>query len=263
MNNGTSKIQKNLNICEHDKNTLELLQPGGVFGERGIQAGEYGENMWPTSNGLAFSLTSRVGQLFDSFCIFQKRVLPRPGVRLQHLTDDQLVARLRLGGSEAFAELYTRFHSRVYRFALKLLGERNLAEDIAQDVFLKAQKGITTLSEGALVRPWLLSIARNEVYAHFRKTRRNGQAHNEGDLWVHDGLDEQIVRNETVEIVQQMIALLKPEYREVLLLREYEQLSYSEIARVTGDTESSVKSRLFKARKALLGKLKPYFGGKE
>lgn len=71
------------------------------------------------------------------------------------------------------------------------------------------------------------------------------------------------MNSETVEIVRGMIALLKPDYREVLILREYEQLSYSEIAEVTGDTESSVKSRLFKARKTLLKKLKPYFGGKE
>jgi RNA polymerase sigma-70 factor (ECF subfamily) len=52
---------------------------------------------------------------------------------------------------------------------------------------------------------------------------------------------------------------LKPEYKEVLMLREFEQHSYDEIAIITGNTESSVKSRLFKARKALAEKLKPYF----
>ncbi len=90
-----------------------------------------------------------------------------------------------------------------------------------------------------------------------RKERRNGVLRDE-EVWT-DEVHEDMVRGETVEIVQQMIALLKPEYREVLVLREYEQLSYAEIAGVTGVTESSVKSRLFKARKALFQKLKPYF----
>jgi RNA polymerase sigma-70 factor (ECF subfamily) len=52
---------------------------------------------------------------------------------------------------------------------------------------------------------------------------------------------------------------LKPEYREILTLREFEQLTYAEIANITGDSESSVKSRLFKARRALADKLEPYF----
>ena len=178
---------------------------------------------------------------------------------MQKFSDEQLSVRLRLGDRNAFGEVYTRYWSRVYRFVLKLIGRREQAEDIAQEVFLKAEKGIGSLKDGAALRPWLFTIARNEVYSFFRQTRRNGQLFSERDPWSEDAREE-VERDETVEIVQHMIALLKPEYREVLLLREYEQLSYAEISSVTGDSESSVRSRLFKARKALLKRLEPYFG---
>lgn len=65
--------------------------------------------------------------------------------------------------------------------------------------------------------------------------------------------------SDVAAIISDCINALKPEYKEVLLLREYDQRSYDEIAMITENTESSVKSRLFKARKALAEKLKPFF----
>ena len=76
----------------------------------------------------------------------------------------------------------------------------------------------------------------------------------------HAPYDRIIVAAAPELIPPALIAQLKPGYREVILLREYEHLSYADIARVTQDTESAVKARLFKARKALVKKLKPYFG---
>jgi RNA polymerase sigma-70 factor (ECF subfamily) len=78
-------------------------------------------------------------------------------------------------------------------------------------------------------------------------------------VWIEETPLTFAQENETKAIVRTCIDALKVEYREVLLLREYEGQSYEEIAAITGNTESSVKSRLFKARKALAEKLKPYF----
>jgi RNA polymerase sigma-70 factor (ECF subfamily) len=69
----------------------------------------------------------------------------------------------------------------------------------------------------------------------------------------------QMVQQETSELVQQLLNQLKVEYREVLILRHYDKLSYAEIAAITGDSVGSVESRIFKARKVLAKKLKPYF----
>lgn len=178
---------------------------------------------------------------------------------MQPSSDEQLVVRLKAGDAEAFGELYERYRPRVYRFAFKLLRDGDQAEDIVQETFLKAQRSIHTLHQNHSLVSWLLSITRNEVYGQLRKTRSNGQVDVE-DVWDTETPLDEVLGTETVVIVQNMIAQLKPGYREVILLREYEHLSYADIARVTQDTESAVKARLFKARKALVKKLKPYFG---
>lgn len=172
--------------------------------------------------------------------------------------DEQLIARLKEGDQGAFGEIYARYRPRVHRFALKLLGDADQAEDCTQEAFLKAQKGIGRLQAASSLKAWLFSIIRNEVFAHFRKTRRNGQLKDD-DVWRGSSPHEEVVSGEITELVQHAIARLKEEYREVLILREYERMSYAEIGIATGDTESSVKSRLFKARKALVRELRPYF----
>jgi len=178
---------------------------------------------------------------------------------VQPSSDEQLVARLKVGEGEAFGELYALYRPRVYRFALKLLRDADQAEDIVQEAFLKAQKAIRTLQTSSSLLSWLLTITRNEVYNEFRKTRSNGQIEME-EMWEEETPLDRMVGVETAEIVQTVIGQLRPGYREVILLREYERMSYAEIAQITGNTESAVKARLFKARKALVRKLKPYFG---
>ena len=182
-----------------------------------------------------------------------------PGASLQS-NDNILVQRLKLGESEAWGELYARYRRRVFRFALKLTQDRDLAEDVVQETFLKMQSGIHSLEESRSLASWLFTIARNTIYSHLRRTRRNGQQEDADEVSTVEDTFDRLVSDETSEIVQRHIARLKTEYREVLLLREYEDLSYAEISLVTGDPEDTVKWRLFKARRALAKKLKPMFG---
>ncbi len=170
--------------------------------------------------------------------------------------------RLKAGDDAAFAVLYERYRPRVYRFAVKLLHDRDQAEDITQETFLKARKSIRTFHQTGTLASWLFAIARNEVYGQIRKTRSNGQVEVD-EIWDSETPLDELVGAETVVIVQGMIGQLSPAYKEVILLREYEGMSYAEIARITNGTESAVKGRLFKARKALVKKLKPYFDEKE
>ena len=171
-------------------------------------------------------------------------------------TDEQLVTDLRLGLTEAFAALYTRYRRSIYSFCFHITLDRFLAEDATHDTFMNMQQHIQTLNDSSVFRPWLYAIARNQVYKLLQKRRSNGKL---TDEIVWDGLqpDAALESLEEREFIAFCIRMLKPEYREVLLLREYEQLLYAEIATITGDSESSVRSRLFKARKALAEKLRP------
>ncbi len=177
-------------------------------------------------------------------------------------SDEELLSEVRSGNGQAFADLYYKYRRRLLAYCYRLLQDRVAAEDVVQVSFQKAYEALSTLDKPELFFYWLFSIARNEVYGHLRKVRRNGtpQSIEEEDvLWTEETPHEQLVRKETTEIVELFLNQLKVEYREVLILRQYDKLSYAEIAVITGDTMSSVESRLFKARRALAKKLAPYF----
>jgi RNA polymerase sigma-70 factor (ECF subfamily) len=173
-------------------------------------------------------------------------------------TDVELIQLLCQGDRLAFADLYERHKTGIYRYCMRMLADSDTAEDMTQETFVKMYTNIRELQSVDSFLPWLFRIARNEVMMHLRQHRRNG-TQSDKDIWDETTPHELTVAAETTEIVQRLLQNLRSEYREVILLREYEQLSYVEIATVTGDTESSVKSRLFKARKALTKKLKEYY----
>ena len=173
-------------------------------------------------------------------------------------SEHELVIQVQQGDRLAFGELYGRYKSGIYSYCLRLLTDRQIAEDSTHETFLKMFNEIRSLRSPESFRPWLFRIARNEVFMRIRESRRNGTV-TDDDIWDPHTPHERFVTKETSEIVRRFLHELKQEYREVLVLREYEQMSYTEIADVTGSTESSVKSRIFKARKALTARLKPYF----
>ena len=172
--------------------------------------------------------------------------------------DEQLVSELQNGSVDAFEELYQRYKRHIYTFCLKLTEDRFLAEDATHDTFLKMRLNIHTLNDSGVFRTWLFSIARNGVFRMLHKQQRNGSFDDES-VWSEETPLTITEQDDTSAVIALCLGALKPEYKEVLMLREYEHHTYDEIAMITGSSESSVKSRLFKARKALAEKLKPYF----
>jgi RNA polymerase sigma-70 factor, ECF subfamily len=205
-------------------------------------------------------------QLSSPLCIFyMERQKPHPRTAARSMrkifmmkTESELIQLLRVGDRQAFADLYQHHKTAIYRYCLRMLSDSSAAEDATQETFIKMFANIGALQKSESFLSWLFSIARNEVMMHLRRTRRNG-VHTDEDVWDDTTPYELIVSAETKEIVQRLLQNLKSEYREVILLREYEQLSYSQIAEITSNTESSVKSRLFKARKALTERLKKFY----
>lgn len=177
---------------------------------------------------------------------------------MQPSTDSDLVRRVQQGESRAFAELYYRYKRNIYEYCFRLLQEKDNADDALQNTFIKVYEKIGELKNSASFKAWLFTIARNEVYSLFRKARNNGSLDDE-DVFDPSSPHEEAVQQEQTELVQKFLAQLKPTYREVLILLEYEQLSYAEIASVTDVSVSSVESMIFRARRALAKKLKPYY----
>lgn len=177
--------------------------------------------------------------------------------------DIDLVLRLRNGDVSAGGLLYERNKRKLYFFVLSLVKEEAAAEDIVQQTFMTMLQKIGTLGDPAGFRTWLYSVARNEALMVLRRRR----------IVPMEGLEnaeETVLDPETPATVAEASDLrthvhaavhcLKPEYREIVLLQMIDQLSYDEIAAVTGSTVSSVRSKLHKARIALAKELTPLMG---
>ncbi len=138
-----------------------------------------------------------------------------------------------------------------------MVRDDSLADDLVQDTFVKARASLASLHTAASVRAWLFRIARNEALMNLREEHDVLRASDE-PLDESTPLDV-LINMEQRDAVRRLLDMLRPQYREVLILREYEEMSYEEIAAVTEASLLSVKSRIFKARKALTARLKALY----
>lgn len=158
---------------------------------------------------------------------------------------------IRRGDKEAFSQLYERYRSSIYGYCVRLLGDKHRAEDALQDTFLKAHQGVGMLNDKSAFRPWLFTIARNTSFSAMKKSREHEDAE-EDDAIDDESPLEKVMADDRRDILGVLVASLKPTYREVILLREYEGLSYEEIAEIVGISVSIVRARLLKSRRALV-----------
>ncbi len=182
------------------------------------------------------------------------------------LTDDELLLDLGLGDEAAFLELYQRHRDPVFRFAFRMLGTVELAEDVAHDCFLSLIQYPTRFDPTrSSLRTYLFAAARNLAMKHFRKAHQDLSVDEfDQDKFV-SGSDLpllQLLDNEVSKLVQEAISNLPPLQREALILFEYEETALAEIARIVGADVGTVKARLFRARQALKRSLTQYFNGK-
>jgi len=182
------------------------------------------------------------------------------------MTDSQLIREIKDGNVELYAELMRRYERKIYAFVYHMLKSAKLesiADDICQETFYKAYRSLQTFREvDASFSTWLYTIARNTVLSELRKQRhQNVPLDQAGHLpkAPFETMPEQtMLRNEKVSLVRQAINNLPERQRSALILREYEQLEYQEIANIMGQTVSAVKSLLFRARASVKLQLESY-----
>jgi len=169
-------------------------------------------------------------------------------------SDEQLMLDFQRGSHEAFAELFQRYREAIYGFFRRRVNHRARAEELAQETFLAVLRGAARYEPRALFRTYLYAIALHLLAAEQRKAGREaGDPDEAAELAVADN-------PEAVIWVRAAVEQLDAEQREVLLLREYEQLSYADIAAVLRVPVNTVRSRLFRARMALKDLLVPQQG---
>ena len=173
------------------------------------------------------------------------------------------LARARAGDVAAFGALVRRHQERVFRFLHRMLDAREEAMELSQDVFVKAWQALPGWRPEAAFSTWLLQIARNAALDQLRRRQVVRFAPLESGLEVADeapGPEARYATRERQAQLERALRRLAAEHREILLLREVEGLAYGELASVLGIAEGTVKSRLARARSALLEHFDPHTG---
>ena len=179
------------------------------------------------------------------------------------VTDERLLQQAASGDATAFQILYERYRDGIFRFAYRLIGSVEAAEDITHDCFLSLIKEPGRYDpERASLRTYLYAGARNlalKQFSYFSRAAAIDELQEEPAGSGSDGPMRQVLDSELSSQVEKAIAGLAPLQREALVLFEYEELSLAEIAAVVGTDVGTVKSRLFRARAAMRQRLARYF----
>lgn len=173
-------------------------------------------------------------------------------------SDEELADAFRDGDDEAFSLLYERYRRPLFVYGARMLGSAEAAGDLVQDTFLGLYERRDELQRLRSFRGWLFTVGRNRCLTLLRQQQTRGRLGTGAEHEPRtDGPAATLESEEESRMVRRALAEMPPEDREVLVLREYQELSYREIAGITGATESAVKARLFRARQALAGRLRP------
>lgn len=183
------------------------------------------------------------------------------------MTDSQLIREIKDGNVQLYRELVSRYERKIIAFIYHMLKSAHmeaLAEDLSQETFYKAYRSLSTFREvEASFSTWLYTIARNTVLSELRKNKATNVSLDESVPIQQTDIaslpEASVLRGERVDMVRAAINNLPEKQRSVLILREYDQLDYQEIAEILGQTVSSVKSLLFRARASVKAQLEPYF----
>ncbi|MCX6248675.1 MAG: sigma-70 family RNA polymerase sigma factor [Bacteroidetes bacterium] len=176
----------------------------------------------------------------------------------QTVTDQELIGRYLAGNQSSLEKLIRRHKNRIFAYILMIVKEKELAEDLFQDTFIKVINTIRSGSykeEGKFIQ-WAMRIAHNLIIDHFRKAKRIPTVENRDDFDIFEkvripveSIEERIITEQIHKDVKKLIDYLPKEQREVLVMRHYGDMSFKDIAEVTN---VSINTALGRMRYALI-----------
>jgi RNA polymerase sigma-70 factor, ECF subfamily len=179
-------------------------------------------------------------------------------IAAQATSDDMLLESIADGNRTAMHILYCRHNVRVYRFILRIVRDATTAEDLVSQVFLDVWRTASQFQGRSQVSTWLLSIARFKALTAMRQ-RRFEDIDQEDVRQIPDESETpetSLDRNDTSAILRACVAKLSPAHREIITLVYYHEKSVEEVGAIIGIPQSTVKTRMFYARKQLADLLK-------
>lgn len=169
-------------------------------------------------------------------------------------SDNHLIARTLAGETEAFSILVRRWERPIYSLTLRMLGRDEDARDASQEAFLAAFRNLSKFRGYAKFSSWIYRIALNACHTRLRNGNgisysldqedENGRRFDVADTKL-ESLPDQLQRTEESQLVRRALQALPPEMRQVIVMKEYEEMTFAEIAEVLSIPTSTVKSRLY------------------
>ena len=169
-------------------------------------------------------------------------------------TDEQLVAAARDGSDEAFEVLFTRYRDRIIAQVRTMVHDQGRSEDIVQETFISALRNLRATDQEIIFRPWIHQIARNACIDHLRRVKRTEEISIDSDDFHPDfegrlaergpATEITVLQRQDIDDLQQAFGGLPASQHEILVLREFEGLSYQEIGRRMRLTPAAVESML-------------------
>lgn len=187
----------------------------------------------------------------------------------QNQSDEVIVLRIKAGEGELFVHLYDRYYAKVFRLAFGMTAEREQADDLAQDIFLRVYRQIDGFRMDSTFATWFYRIAFNHCLTYLRRQRWRRLMVTTSDLPnEHEVSDDQptnladasLLKQEIQSEVRRALLSLKPKARLLVFLKDIEGLSYDEIAEQLDCSPGTVASGLSRARHLLARKLAPLKG---
>ncbi len=178
------------------------------------------------------------------------------------MTEQELLSRAKNGDTEAFGELICQNERKIYALTFRMVGNREDAEDLAQEAFLNAWRGLQSFQGESSFSTWVYRLATNACIDYIRRQKRRQEVEDTTPLEYEDGdslslpdttfePQRKLEQREVQERVQEGLKRLSDDHRKILILRELSGLSYDEIAVSLGLDTGTVKSRIARARNSL------------
>lgn len=153
-----------------------------------------------------------------------------------------LIKQCQNGDLSSFSYLYDLYLEKIYRFIYYRVSHRETAEDLSSQTFLKALKSISSSNfSGKNFSAWLYKIAYNNVIDHYRSNKKEMDLDKVFDLSSDENLPEQTDKNQRIDLIRKATEFLSPKQKDVLIMRVWDELSYKEIALISGDSEENCK----------------------
>ena len=171
----------------------------------------------------------------------------------QTISDEALMARIVSYDRSAMHMLYARHHVRVYRFALRVLRDRALSEDVVSDVFFEVWRSADQFEGRSAVSTWLLGIARLKAFSALKRCPEEELDERAANT-IEDPADDpasSLERKETDSVLRECLSGLPRGHREIIDLVYFHEKSIAEVAEIVGIPRNTVKTRMFSARKRL------------